>query len=230
MQKENYSSGEYKKGIFLLEFTRELIRNSGGAIFELERVLDERVEDREKKKEEIKQLAKIVEDSHGFDYFPKGKEKNIEEEKEDGILKELFVKKIFTKRNMFVQRNPERKFSPVLRIPIQKLPLRFEYLEPTPTAREIELGKLNPLIKDPLVMGIECNGQNTEIVVTGSMGTKNTNIVLDESEIKEIIEKFSRATKIPYGEGVFRVAFGKLIFLAIVSEEIGSKFVIKKIG
>ncbi|MEK6897949.1 MAG: hypothetical protein AABX28_01175 [Nanoarchaeota archaeon] len=230
MQKENLFSDEDKKIISLLEFTRELIRNSGGEIFELKEILDKRHEEEEKKKEESKQLTEITEDSREFDNLSNWKEKNIEEEKGGKILKEPFVKKIFARISAPLRRNSPGKAPPVLRIPVQKLPPRFEYLKPTPTAKEIELGKLNPLIRDPLVRGIECNGQNTAIVVTGSMGMKNTNIVFDESEINEIIEKFSQATKIPYGDGVFHVVFGKLIFLAIVSPEIGSKFVIKKMA
>jgi hypothetical protein len=67
------------------------------------------------------------------------------------------------------------------------------------------------------------------VYVTGNMGNKKTGIVLSKDEIDEIINKFSEASKIPLGEGVFRVAVGKLVFSAIVSDVVSSKFIIKKL-
>ena len=60
------------------------------------------------------------------------------------------------------------------------------------------------------------------------MGTKRTNIILSKEDISDVIKKFSETTKIPLQEGIFRVAIGKLILSAIISEVIGSKFIIKK--
>src|SRR3989344_2368536 len=45
-----------------------------------------------------------------------------------------------------------------LAIPETKLPERLNYLTPSPTGQEIGLGKLNPLLKGPMVRTIECNG------------------------------------------------------------------------
>jgi len=60
------------------------------------------------------------------------------------------------------------------------------------------------------------------------MGIKKTGIILDKEEIDNIIQRFSRETKIPVQEGIFKVVAGRLIFLAIISEIVGSKFTIKK--
>jgi len=60
------------------------------------------------------------------------------------------------------------------------------------------------------------------------MGTKRTNIILNKEEIDQIIKKFSETAKIPLYEGIFRVVVGKLILSAIISDVIGSKFIIKK--
>ena len=60
------------------------------------------------------------------------------------------------------------------------------------------------------------------------MGTKKTNIILSREEVDQIIKKFSETTKIPIQEGIFKVVVGKLILSAIISEVIGSKFIIKK--
>ena len=113
-------------------------------------------------------------------------------------------------------------------IPEQRLPPHFQYLQPTPTNKDIDLGKLNPLIKDPMVKIIDCPGPDQSVVVTGNMGTKKTGIMLGRDEINEIVEKFSKESKIPSNEGVFRVVVGRLIFLAIISEIIGSRFTLRK--
>jgi len=113
-------------------------------------------------------------------------------------------------------------------IPKPNLPQRFDYLKPTPTNLEIDLGRLNSLLKDPLIRNIECNGLNQNLVVEGKMGRKKTNIFLSKEEIDEVIRRFSEITKIPLHEGVFRVVAGRLIFSAIISSVIGSKFIIKK--
>jgi len=115
-----------------------------------------------------------------------------------------------------------------LTIPEQKLPVHFQYLQPTPTNKDMDLGKLNPLIKDSMVKIIDCPGPDQNVVVTGNMGTKKTGIMLGRDEINEVVEKFSKESKIPVSEGVFRVVVGRFIFLAIVSEIIGSRFTLRK--
>ncbi len=203
---------------FLLEFTKELIKHSGKAeIFELENVLKE--ENKEKEYEKKKLIHTI-------------RKSFIQEERDWQIknkLKQLkpLPKPITVKRNILIK--PQYKQIRVLRIPEPKLPQRLQYLRPTPTNRQIDLNKLNPLIKDPIVKSIECNGPDENIIVKGTMGIKKTKIILSKEEINQIIEKFSESTKIPIQEGVFKVVFGKLILTAIISEVIGSKFIIRKI-
>jgi hypothetical protein len=60
------------------------------------------------------------------------------------------------------------------------------------------------------------------------MGAKPTSIVLGKEEINSIIKTFSDIAKIPLHEGVYRVVAGRLILSAIISDVIGSKFMIKK--
>lgn len=115
-----------------------------------------------------------------------------------------------------------------LTIPEQKLPIHLQYLQPTPTNKDIDLGKLTPLIRDPMVKIIDCPGPEQNLVVTGNMGIKKTGIILGRDEINDIVEKFSKESKIPVHEGVFKVVVGRFIFLAIVSEIIGSRFTLRK--
>ncbi len=212
----NQTSKSFRK-LFLLQFTKELIRSTGaGEIFKLEQVLKDKKEQQRKSVQEKQTREKI-------DEIIKEKEREL-----DFIKKESEERIPIARRITGERRNlpPPRKF--VLRIPEPRLPETFNYLKPTPTKTEINLGKLNPLIKDPLVKVIECNGPDEHIIVVGSMGTKPTGIILNKEEVDDIIIRFSDASKIPIHEGVFKVATGRLILSAIVSEIVGSKFIIKK--
>ncbi|MCH8945451.1 MAG: hypothetical protein IIA85_00840 [Nanoarchaeota archaeon] len=212
MPSQNLDSNisEQKRKFILLEFTKELIRQSGGEIFRLEDILEGEDED-----EEVKAEKKLVKANE-----KRSPEKIKISKKDDNLFKQKPM--LFAKPTIYPIRRP------VLFIPKPKLPQRFNYLRPVPTNLEIDLGKLNSLINDPLVKNIECNGPGQNIVITGTMGRKKTNIFLSKEEINEIIKKISETTKIPIHEGIFRAVAGKLIFSAIISDLLGSKFTIKK--
>ncbi len=117
----------------------------------------------------------------------------------------------------------------VLKIPKTKLPSHLQYLKPSSTKdTQMELGKLDSLIKDPLVTDIECSGPNEVVTVKTTTGTKKTNIVLTKEEINDVIKKFSEAAKIPVHEGLFKVVVGRMIFSAVISNITDSRFIIKK--
>ena len=212
------TSEEFRK-LFLLTFTKELIKNSRqGAISGLKNILKE-------KDEEIRrEIERLIKSKN---------EKNIEFEK--SIMKktpfeipseELKIKinpppfKIY-KRNINI---PQRRII----VPESKLPSQLQYLKPIPTNQEIDLGKLNPLIQDPKVIAIKCEGANQQIKVH-IPELRKTNIILNQEEINEVIKKFSGATKIPSHDGNFKVAFGKLILSANISQENSLNFKIEKI-
>lgn len=207
-EQEKIESLRNFKKLFILQFTEELIRHSAsGEVLELKNILKEK-SDEEKK--EIKQEKKRI--------------KQIISQKPPTLLK----KEVPQKRIIKPLPRPIRKRLPILRIPAPKLPAHLEYLRPTPTKNiEIDLDKLNPLIKDPAVKTIEVNPDEA-VIVNGTMGRKPANIILNKEEIKKIIEKFSEAAKIPVNEGIFRVVVGRLILSAIISEVVGSKFIISK--
>jgi len=121
----------------------------------------------------------------------------------------------------------------ILFIPEPTLPKHLEYLKPTATTQtenvEIDLGKLNPLLKDSAVKIIE-GSPDERVRVMGTMGTRVTDIFLSKEDIESIINKFSEVSKIPTVEGIYRVVVGNLNLSAIISEVIGSRFVIKKIS
>lgn len=130
-------------------------------------------------------------------------------------------KKIFAKK---IKSAPKGE----MKIPEPKLPEYLQYIKPTPEEAAIELGSIDPLIKDPAVKVIECTGPNERVMVKGAMGVKPTAITLREDEMKSVVEEFSKRAKIPIHDGVYRVAVGRLVLSAIISTVIHPKFIIEK--
>ena len=210
---------------FLLKFTEQLIMHSENIeLLKLEELLRRKNQlpiEEEKSKKDIK------EEVHQK-LNPKLKEKptSISRDPFSGNLEKRvpFPTKIGRRE---ISSSPQRR---VLKVPnVKPLPPQFSNVQPKPTEKSIDLGKLNVLVQDPNVKTIECEGENTKVIVTGSMGRKPTSIVLSSEEIDSIINKFSQEAKIPTTSGVFKVAVGSLTLTAMISESVGSRFVIKKI-
>jgi hypothetical protein len=211
-----------KKQIFLLLFSRELIRNSEEGLFQLKRIIEEgnklaaeipvKVPEKAEVKKEDFPLTKSI-----LSEAPKT-------ETELGVVKPVNIK---PPRQEISDGVPQFGY-PVLRIPEPKLPPEFEYLKPIPSTKEIDLDKLNPFVNDPQVREIECEAPNKPIIVYGGMGKMPTGVMLSNNEIEDTIERFSSASKIPIDVGVYKVVVGNLIFSAIVSDVVPSRFLITK--
>lgn len=205
-------STEFKK-VFLLRFTKELIEHS--------------------EKRDIIKLQKIIEIEE------RGREKTFQKKPVPIFTREIKEIKIPVQEPIRKSIEKQIQKKPVIRqftkplpnllfIPEPKLPEHLEYLKPIPTPGiEIDLFKINSLIKDPAVRIIEANPEE-RVTVIGTMGTKPTDIILSKEDIDRIINKFSEFSKIPVTEGIYRVIVGNLILSAIISETIGSRFTIKK--
>lgn len=191
--------------LFLTEFTKELIKNSETAEARaIRKTLREKIKENIEKKENEERLRKIVE------------QKAITKELENIAEQKIKPKSIKQIINQFT-------------IPQPQIPITIQGVKPFPEEVEINLGKLNPLIKDPTVNSIECDGPGKNIIVKRIKGERRiTNIILNEQEIREIIKIFSKQAKIPENEGIFKAAVGRLIISAITSDLIGSKFLITK--
>jgi hypothetical protein len=196
------TSEEFRK-LFLLAFTKELIKNS---VPELKAIIERREREKGIEIEEIPPKIPLP-------IVPTAPMPTV-----PGVPKPGFkaLPKPF-------------RIPPRLMIPAARLPERLRYIRPVARLGvEIDLGKLNPLIADPVIQTIECNGPNERVIIRDP-GQKATNITLSKEEIDSVIQKFSESAKIPIVEGVFRVAFGKLVLSAIISDVVGSKFMIKKL-
>ena len=92
----------------------------------------------------------------------------------------------------------------------------------------MDIGKLNPLISDSSVSMIECFGSKSKLRIKKDSSVSESEVILDENDIKSVITKFSEASKEKITEPVFKTAFGGWELTAIVSDIVGSRFVIKR--
>ncbi|MBI4116781.1 hypothetical protein HY449_03500 [Candidatus Pacearchaeota archaeon] len=231
------SLDDSKKRFILLQFAKELIKNSGEYLYTLEKVVEDKERLIQREKDRQFAVVKKLESGKETESIENAEKNGLKEEsKESGggisdVVKRLEEEKFEISLKPLAA--PRERFRPSLekarlRIPEPALPPQFRYLKPTPSERQIDIGKLNPLVQDPLVKSIECGGPGQNIIVTESGGAKKTSIILSKEEIDEIVERFSNVSKIPIHEGVFRVVVGRLIFLAITSQIVGSRFIIRK--
>jgi hypothetical protein len=217
----------------LLKVVRNLIVNSRNAeIFRLSEILrEEQVQTGTAPlvtKEEIKQIIK-----------EEIKEK-VKEKLSPPLKKE--IKKENLKDSSFIPGRPimEPPVVPprrptnfgvkrVLKIPKVTLPPYLSNIKPVATNKvSIDLGKLNPFVDDPNVSSLETEGENEPVYVSGSMGRRPTSVKLSRVEIDEVINRFSEMSKIPKKNGMFRVAVGKLLITAMISDSVSPRFVIER--
>ncbi|MCX6749046.1 MAG: hypothetical protein NT076_05580 [Candidatus Pacearchaeota archaeon] len=104
-------------------------------------------------------------------------------------------------------------------------------VQPTanPLPQGFNLAKLEFLLHDPRVTIIECPGPGKLVLARASGRTALTKISLNPDEIQSIIQQFSQEARIPIISGLFKAAVGNLILTAVISELVGSRFIITKV-
>lgn len=90
------------------------------------------------------------------------------------------------------------------------------------------LERLRPFIADPTVQIISCPGPDKNLLITRFGAPQQTNIILIAEEIKSFLKDISEKTRIPLLTGLFKVAYQNLVITAVVSEFVGTKFLIEK--
>ncbi len=139
------------------------------------------------------------------------------------------VKKAIIKKKII-----NKNFPPVFverKINLQK---RTQKVLPVPSSRKVILeelynGKLKGLINDPSVSSIECIGPKIPLNIFRYGQKMRTKIYLSKKEIKRLLEEISVKSKIPLSDGVFRVIVNNLLINAVISDIVGTKFLIKKL-
>jgi hypothetical protein len=109
---------------------------------------------------------------------------------------------------------------------VPKMPVMANSGPPVPSGK---YGKLTLLTHDPSVLSIECSGSNSPVSVIRRGGQRQvTKISLSSSEIKSILQTFSDDSHVPLLDGVFRVIVNGWSVNAVISDLIGSKFVLNR--
>jgi len=93
----------------------------------------------------------------------------------------------------------------------------------------ISFGKIAPLILDPKIKSIICNGANKPLKIKETLNPAptETNILLSEDEIKQVIRTFSEKSNAPMSN-IFRARIDNIGIEAIISDLMGSRFIITK--
>ncbi len=119
---------------------------------------------------------------------------------------------------------------PLLKLQNKKIESKSKEVHPSPpTIITIEaLGKINNLLLDPTVQTIECPGPGKQVTVYRSGFIQNANIFLTTEEVNKIISEISDKSKIPLIPGVFKAAISNFIITAVISEFVGTRFIIQK--
>jgi hypothetical protein len=88
--------------------------------------------------------------------------------------------------------------------------------------------KITPLLDDPSVSTIECLGKGKDLMVVRAGQKQRTRVRLTDEDIQNILDRVASTAHIPLTEGVFRASIENYSISAVVSNSVGSKFVIKK--
>lgn len=114
------------------------------------------------------------------------------------------------------------------RFPVYQRPLPKIIAEQKPAEEIFELGKLTNFAIDKTISIIECKGPDMPVAIKKENSVFMTDIKLNEDEIREIIGKFSRESKIPLAP-VFKASVMGISMTAITSAT-GSRFIMRRIN
>lgn len=90
------------------------------------------------------------------------------------------------------------------------------------------LAKIDSLLNDSAVQTIECPGPGKQILVYKAGVIQTTNLSLASEEINNVMKEISEKTRIPIVSGIFKAAFGDFITTAVISDFVGTRFMIQK--
>jgi hypothetical protein len=201
----------------------------------------------------IELIKKIQEQRGRFDFYSRNNYNDINLNPINDlnrISNNFFQRQIQNRQNSFNLNNAISRSNPILsihgdnpnfsrqnirkksffEIPDINLPRHLEYLKPTIEKRNFDLLKINPLINDPKVREIfaKCNDN---VMVKGYMGMMPSTIYLTTEDVINIIILFSKYSKIPLNEGIYKVVLGDLMISCYVDKKNQDyKFKIKKMG
>lgn len=91
-----------------------------------------------------------------------------------------------------------------------------------------EYGKLNQFLKEKSITIIECSGPNKELTIVRDGDKQLTKITLSQEEIKNFLDLVAKKANLPITEGVFKSQVDDFEINAVISDVIGTRFIIRK--
>lgn len=88
--------------------------------------------------------------------------------------------------------------------------------------------KLLPFLNDRSIIKIEYRAESQPLFVTRLGQTFATKIILTDDEARDILQEFSKQSRIPIMKGVFRVYTKNFMLFAVISDFIKPRFIITK--
>ena len=119
------------------------------------------------------------------------------------------------------QKDMTHLIKPIIQRRAMPMPQDFKLVEG-------KYGKLTVLIQDPTISSIECPGVGQNILIIRAGQKQFTKISMTPEEIKNILQTVAQEARVPLLEGVFRAAVENFVIHAVVSDIVGTRFIIKK--
>lgn len=148
------------------------------------------------------------------------------------VIKTIEVGDVKRKENPFLIKKVEETPKPIQPKPVLQ-PKPFNRIQASQSKAPVQtnvgnISKINNIVNDPSVISMECPGPGKPILVNKSGITQTAQILLTKEEIESFLTDVSRRTKVPIVQGVFKAAIGNLIITAVVSDFVGSRFLVEK--
>ena len=110
-----------------------------------------------------------------------------------------------------------------------ELPVKEKEIEIKPLEKSKGLEKIDPLIQNQTISGIECPGPGKFIQIHKGVNQESIKLTLDKDEIESILSHFAEETNTSRKSDVFKAILNNLVITAIDSEFGGPRFIITKI-
>jgi hypothetical protein len=129
------------------------------------------------------------------------------------------------------QINPQPQIQNIKQKPTRKPIEDLKKIKPEAEQRPagFSLGKIEKILRDKTIQSIECPGPGKKILVKKLNKINSTTITLGQPEITDIIQRFANQAKIPIMGGILKAAVGDMVISAVISEYVGSRFIINKL-
>ncbi|MDP3027294.1 MAG: hypothetical protein Q8N63_06295 [Nanoarchaeota archaeon] len=145
------------------------------------------------------------------------------------VKQEFIASLINPKEEIGIPLMPPQLIKPSSPMPTyQHLETITEIPQKPPLPGEVDLIRLNAFLYDKEISIIECPGPGKIISVKKAGTHALTQITIAPEEINKIIQNFSEKSRITVIGGIFKASVGSLIITAVISEFVGSRFIIYK--